>query len=1012
MTLKMKLLCFFIGCLPGTLLAQQPAQYNRLQYHHYKWNAFHTSAFHIYFPTGYHKLCTPIADEFTGGNKLIHKRMGVALSSAPNIIIYPSTDQLYESNIGSFEPADQTLPTFVVKGNRLLLAYTGSKDDLKTQLYEGIVRAVWTNIFNEALESQLTGTKSFVPYWMKEGMIAYFSRQWPIAREDALHRLLTDSVLHTWDAVVAREPVLAGQAFCYFLSTKYYPDAPKQLLLLLRKRKPLHRALRLLAKTETASLYEECLEFYRQRILPENVAEKPAPVNWLTIAVKKGRVLNTSVNNQQTAVAYTIAGWHQRTVYVYDIRSRKQQRIACYKLPPWMNDHTADRYPIVSWSNGGDLLLTYPDKGKISIHRYLVNGRQADRFAMAGVDGINSMLTAADNNHYLLAAWHKGQSDIVSYQPYRELYTPYINDDFDDAQPVLNPANGELHFVSVRPLSTDKKDSINWQGIFKLKQQQPVPVLVDTIDYVSWHDPQLLGDERLLAVTSLNGREQYTTIDANGHRQLGTPFAPVQYRPASGEVLTVTSTKDSLYIHRQNFAQWFPDRHEERPAAWLMDYQRSAAARAAEDSILKAADDGTPSFLDGVFGREQAKAQSAARKDSIRNALRYDPKKVSPYILQLYSAYFTAKVNNDYFINRYQPYAAYQGNFRFPQLGGMAQGGFSDLFENHHFNIAFRIPAGTEGSDFFVKYRNTAKRLDWGLAYYRKSEDLQPDPNRNWVAENGRPYPNTARAKTNYYELSVAYPLNYFSDVRFTLAARQDKTVFLATEKYSLEFPSFKSLWGLFTLAYQYNRLQPTLPMLHKGFSGSIAIDGFKGFTQQEEALAGISMKAAYHLPIYKYITLVGQLQAGYSGGDNGILYNMGGIDNNMTPRVDSAVHFAQTAPYAFQTLVTPLRGYFQNSVYGSKYALLNLDVYFPVFQTLVPLETPLSAINHLQVGLFADVAGAGGKLGFSTANSGFQAAYGFSARTMLAGYPLRFDMGWPGSFAHKPVWYLSLNIR
>jgi hypothetical protein len=49
-------------------------------------------------------------------------------------------------------------------------------------------------------------------------------------------------------------------------------------------------------------------------------------------------------------------------------------------------------------------------------------------------------------------------------------------------------------------------------------------------------------------------------------------------------------------------------------------------------------------------------------------------------VLQLCSTYFTAKINNDYFINRYQPYQGYQGTFKFPQIGGMDQGGFSDLF--------------------------------------------------------------------------------------------------------------------------------------------------------------------------------------------------------------------------------------------------------------------------------------------------------------------------------------------
>jgi hypothetical protein len=83
---------------------------------------------------------------------------------------------------------------------------------------------------------------------------------------------------------------------------------------------------------------------------------------------------------------------------------------------------------------------------------------------------------------------------------------------------------------------------------------------------------------------------------------------------------------------------------------------------------------------------------------------------------------------------------------------------------------------------------------------------------------------------------------------------------------------------------------------------------------------------------LYKYITLETKLKMGYSTGKARVLYNLGGTDNNVAPKVDSDVHFSQSAPYAFQTLVTPFRGHLQNTLYGDRYALLNADVYFPLF--------------------------------------------------------------------------------
>ncbi len=36
--------------------------------------------------------------------------MGVGLKDIPNLIIYPSPDQLYESNVGQYENKIQTFP--------------------------------------------------------------------------------------------------------------------------------------------------------------------------------------------------------------------------------------------------------------------------------------------------------------------------------------------------------------------------------------------------------------------------------------------------------------------------------------------------------------------------------------------------------------------------------------------------------------------------------------------------------------------------------------------------------------------------------------------------------------------------------------------------------------------------------------------------------------------------------------------------------------------------------------
>lgn len=224
--------------------------------------------------------------------------MGTNLQDPPQIIIYPSTDQLYESNIGSTEPKQYTLPTFVYKGNRLLLAHTGSYEALTEQLYEAIARAGWENAFPPNLEAQATGTaidNDKIPLWYREGTIRYFAHGWRISDEDVLTRSLQHYTYASWGAYLAQYPRLGGQAFCYFLSIKYYPQAPLQLFNQVKKKKDIARAARLIAKKPIDSLYLECLQFYiarsRQPTDYLHPNQPPGDSTNLVIPYKKGIVL-------------------------------------------------------------------------------------------------------------------------------------------------------------------------------------------------------------------------------------------------------------------------------------------------------------------------------------------------------------------------------------------------------------------------------------------------------------------------------------------------------------------------------------------------------------------------------------------------------------------------------------------------------------------------------------------------------------------------------------------------
>lgn len=1008
---------FTFACLySGYVYSQSQQQpYNRFQYHSFKWRSFHTEAFHIYFPYGYDSLAKFVATELPEAMERIKHRMTTSLLKTPNIIIYPSVDQLYESNIGLFEVEDKTLPTFVSNGSRMVLFFNGDHSDLKSQLYESLVHSIWEAQIEAGLDAQLKSNEA-IPFWFKEGAIRYFAHQWTIEAEDQLRRSFQENNFNSWQEVIAYQPRLSGHAFCYFLTDHYYEQAMSQLYGQLKQKKDLRRSIRLIAKNELDSIYTICFEYYRRRFAPymaDSVSKVEIRDTSFLIPKKKGILEALTFNPAQQHLAYVTTHNNKRTVYSYNIQSKQTSKLYSYKLPPWISDHSKDDYPLIQWDGNNSLLLTVPHKKNVVVKQYSPTGAEGHKDDIIGIDGVTNLL-GAGGSKYRLSGYRKGQSDIVEYDANRQRYYTITADEHDDTY-LTDGIMETWYFLSSRPVAQKEEDTTKpplAQGIY-ISVQDIQPVVADTVDFVQWGHLQTVSNSRQLASHTRYGITRSAVVDKSGTVTTLETWQPTQYLAPANKVMQYKKERDSIRVMTYPYEQWVEQtKTDDTSSPWLKDYRKRAALRAKEDSLLRAAQSSEPSFLEGVLIPKGAKEAAQRKEDSTLRSLAYDSKKVKPYILQLHSAYFSAQVNNDYFINRYQPYLNYQGQFKFPELGGMIQGGFTDLFENHHIGIGFRIPSGTEGSDFFFNYRNTAKKLDWGVTYFRKVETIQPDPTRFWTDENGRPYPSFAKVKTHYYSVSLSYPITYYLSAGLEQAVRTDRTIFLATDKYSLPFPDIKSLWSISTLYLKQYKLRSTIPLLHKGYKASLYFDGFKAFTQTEDATYGLSADIEYHLPLYRHITLVTKAQAGMSKGSAYLLYNVAGVDNNVTVKVDSGVQFPQSAPYAFQKLITPFRGYLQNSLYGNRYAVFNTDVYFPLFQTLIPIETPLSSINHLQLGLFSDIGTADETWQEPPLVNPWLWSYGFSARTKLAGYPIRFDLAWPGSLSKKPLFYFSLNIN
>jgi hypothetical protein len=144
----------------------------------------------------------------------------------------------------------------------------------------------------------------------------------------------------------------------------------------------------------------------------------------------------------------------------------------------------------------------------------------------------------------------------------------------------------------------------------------------------------------------------------------------------------------------------------------------------------------------------------------------------------------------------------------------------------------------------------------------------------------------------------------------------------------------------------------------------------------------------------------------------------MGGVDNWLIPRFDQSVNIATDKGYAYQTIVTPMRGFYQNIRNGNSYAIINSELRVPIFRYLFNRPLRSDFINNFQVVGFGDIGTAwtgtnpydpdnslnttvvsstGNPITvvLTTHKEPIVGGYGFGLRSRIWGYFIRVDWAW-----------------
>jgi hypothetical protein len=380
-------------------------------------------------------------------------------------------------------------------------------------------------------------------------------------------------------------------------------------------------------------------------------------------------------------------------------------------------------------------------------------------------------------------------------------------------------------------------------------------------------------------------------------------------------------------------------------------------------------------------------------------------------------------------VNKFQPYGGGLGPIRMSNgndFNGLIRLGTSDLMEDIKFSGGIRIASNLKDNDVLFEFTNLRKRLDWGVLYYRSSNN---DP----TIKNNIFYD---KQYSNYYLVRLKYPFDRTRSLRATIGPRFDKAVAISLSPGTLKEPDFKTTYGQLSLEYVHdNTINPVTNIWH-GLRYKIFADWFTQISDVKDTdgkfLFNAGFDARHYLPIYRNLIWAVRAGGDFSWGNQKVIYYLGGVDNWLSPKFNSANTPDPNETYTYQSLAVNLRGFQQNVANGNNAVVLNSEIRVPVFSTFFNKPINNAFLRNFQLVQFFDLGAAWngqfGKLERPSVIYGtppvtvrvkaggigpFAGGYGFGARSTLLGYFLRADAAWEmnGFFRGKPMWYFALGL-
>lgn len=920
-----------------------------------------------------------------------------------------------------------------------------------------------------------------LPEWYIKGLVSYIAVGWSSDVDNRVRDGILSGRYRKFNHLTGEDATFAGHSIWYYIAEKYSPAVIPNILYMTKVSRNVESAFLFVLGVNMRILTIEWMNYFSDKYSMNDTSRTMPAGKPLLAKPKQSRVYSQAkISPDGKFVAYVSNELGQVKIWLQDQETGKKKRI--FKRGQKLDRINDYSYPLLAWHPSGQLLSwIYEKEGETFLVFYsLEDGEKIEKPIFNFIKVIDYAYSPT-GQHLVMSAVQKGQTDIFVYNIAGGSTVQVTNDIYDDMNPRFIHGGHDIIFSSNRKNDTlgyaDPDQKLNkyydlW--LFDWDTKSNVLRRVTNTPQVNETQAQPWDSTHFTYLADKNGIKNrfagyfdsaVAYIDTGTHyRYFATSIPVTNYKygileqevaPNAGKLTEIIYHDGRYYIYTEPMPAFAELRAVKQKNTSYRDRVIELTRIEAElDSLEKTKqtqvpppgqkmqtvkveqpqpvkDTGKIDIRNYQFEGDQPKVDikvppppvvkndDTAQSDSAQGPPREEflLPIVRNYKIQFSTEYVISQIDNSYLNAGYQRFTGGGSPIYLnPGFTGLFKIGMTDMLEDHKIVGGVRLSGDLNNNEYVLYFEDRTKRWDKSLMLHRQSFPSQGTY-------------NTSRIFTHEGRYGLKYPFNEVMSVRGYFGYRNDRRVYLSTDMISLNKKNTYNNSANIKLEFVFDNTIKRGINLYNGMRFKVFFETFQGLDSVVQAeikdnryfkndvyIVGFDFR--HYQKVHREIIWANRICYATSFGHEKLIYYLGGVDNWLMPKWDASVQISQTMNYQYQTLATPMRGFWQNGRNGNSFALVNSELRVPLFRYLFNRPLRSDFINNFQVIGFGDIGTAWtGKSPWDPANSlnttvisaqgnpvtvilknhtdPIIGGYGIGLRTRLWGYFIRLDWAW-----------------